>query len=723
MPVIARACAERFPSTGLPLSTSLTEESKKTRWDHVGHTFPRMKRTWGQQSSLAPPAAGMSNLSISSSECSVWSADEVQKRVRGASAAATDQQTWHTQAPMTQEDRQLPSGAEAVAQRVGDPEAPAPEPQAAKHSESKFGQAAMHIGCDADEASPIKGQAIEGDSDIEQVGPVGRKPSFRTAKGRAQAGNEALAEELELVTPEQAGQLVHPGRSMVHAARAATADLSAAGWNSLKGRAARRSPVFASSPTKAGPVLQHPSYIEKWRSSRPKEGIWRIDAESPPHQSQLDRLGSHARQIPNMDHVLTAAPRSSVQPSAFSDRVQDDIRAEQATSAYESNEMMVMVNDFVREAHKAAAAKAAIAAEAEAVENEDDDALGALYSQSSDGDDELEEASAMDAAYGSDEVDALEDDTDAMEETSSVVSGDTSGLVAGSSDPSMQAEQQRKSNFDSLIQRLLTCNSDERPGSQASPHVLPLWLQIRDAAVGPKAKKGAMRAHSDAVLVDFINLHLQVLREDIWTLNGFGQPNPTVVYAYMVLLQERNNRMQADKLGYPNCHFLGPDLVDSILTCGSNLGDVGEWQEPLRLQDMGGRRRPGILDCDKLICVVPLLECWRCVGIDLKHQVIRWYDSFLYAEADDEMVEALSSWVQHETMQTLDLSKWEVKSPTDMALPAETNSYDSGVFALLFAEYASRDATIDFTAEQIGASRIKIISDIILKRIHVPRTS
>ncbi len=68
--------------------------------------------------------------------------------------------------------------------------------------------------------------------------------------------------------------------------------------------------------------------------------------------------------------------------------------------------------------------------------------MQALYSQSSDGDDELEEASAMDAAYGSDEVDALEDDTDAMEETSSVVSGDTSGLVAGSSDPSMQAEQQ-----------------------------------------------------------------------------------------------------------------------------------------------------------------------------------------------------------------------------------------------------------------------------------------
>ncbi len=69
-----------------------------------------------------------------------------------------------------------------------------PEPQAAIHSESNVGQAEMHIGQAADATSPIKGQAIESDSEIEQVGPVGRKPSSRTAKGRAQAGNEALAE-------------------------------------------------------------------------------------------------------------------------------------------------------------------------------------------------------------------------------------------------------------------------------------------------------------------------------------------------------------------------------------------------------------------------------------------------------------------------------------------------------------------------------------------------
>lgn len=67
--------------------------------------------------------------------------------------------------------------------------------------------------------------------------------------------------------------------------------------------------------------------------------------------------------------------------------------------------------------------------------------------------------------------------------------------------------------------------------------------------------------------------------------------------------------------------------------CGSNWDNVREWQEPLQLQDMGRRRTPGILDCDKLICVVPMQDSWVCVGIHLKHQVIEWYDSLLVSAA------------------------------------------------------------------------------------------
>lgn len=68
--------------------------------------------------------------------------------------------------------------------------------------------------------------------------------------------------------------------------------------------------------------------------------------------------------------------------------------------------------------------------------------MQALYYQPSNGDDEMEEASVMEAAYESDEVDDLEDDVDSTEETSSVVSRKMSGRVVGTSGQAMQAQQQ-----------------------------------------------------------------------------------------------------------------------------------------------------------------------------------------------------------------------------------------------------------------------------------------
>ena len=58
-----------------------------------------------------------------------------------------------------------------------------------------------------------------------------------------------------------------------------------------------------------------------------------------------------------------------------------------------------------------------------------------------------------------------------------------------------------------------------------------------------------------------------------------------------------------------------------------------------------------------------------------------------------------------------------------MRLPKEKERDDSGVFALMFAEYASRNALIDFTLQHIPATRIKMLSDIMLKRIPIPLTT
>ena len=79
-----------------------------------------------------------------------------------------------------------------------------------------------------------------------------------------------------------------------------------------------------------------------------------------------------------MDDVLTAVPGSSVQPLASGDHIQCDVTARRPRTEEEVYEVMVMsgaLADFERDSREAAAAEAAIEAEAEAVENEDDDAL------------------------------------------------------------------------------------------------------------------------------------------------------------------------------------------------------------------------------------------------------------------------------------------------------------------------------------------------------------
>ncbi len=79
-----------------------------------------------------------------------------------------------------------------------------------------------------------------------------------------------------------------------------------------------------------------------------------------------------------MEDLLTAVPRSGVQPLASGDRIQYDVRAKRPMSEEELYEVMIMsgaLASFERDSREAAAAEAAIEAEAEAVENEDDDAL------------------------------------------------------------------------------------------------------------------------------------------------------------------------------------------------------------------------------------------------------------------------------------------------------------------------------------------------------------
>lgn len=54
-------------------------------------------------------------------------------------------------------------------------------------------------------------------------------------------------------------------------------------------------------------------------------------------------------------------------------------------------------------------------------------------------------------------------------------------------------------------------------------------------------------------------------------------------------------------------------------------------------------------------------------------------------------------------------------------MPKQNNSCDCGVFALLFAEYAARNAQFNFSQRHINAYQTKIVADVATMKIGIPQ--
>jgi len=60
------------------------------------------------------------------------------------------------------------------------------------------------------------------------------------------------------------------------------------------------------------------------------------------------------------------------------------------------------------------------------------------------------------------------------------------------------------------------------------------------------------------------------------------------------------------------------------------------------------------------------------------------------------------------------------RCPEKDEMPKQNNGCDCGVFALLFAEYASRNAHFNFSQRHINAYRTKIVADVATMKIGIP---
>ena len=66
------------------------------------------------------------------------------------------------------------------------------------------------------------------------------------------------------------------------------------------------------------------------------------------------------------------------------------------------------------------------------------------------------------------------------------------------------------------------------------------------------------------------------------------------------------------------------------------------------------------------------------------------------------------------------IMRLECRCPEKDEMPKQNNGCDCGVFALLFAEYASRNAQFNFSQRHINAYRTKIVSDVATMKIGIP---
>eukprot|EP00889_Picochlorum_renovo_P003502 jgi/Picre1/30532/NNA_005895.t1 len=180
------------------------------------------------------------------------------------------------------------------------------------------------------------------------------------------------------------------------------------------------------------------------------------------------------------------------------------------------------------------------------------------------------------------------------------------------------------------------------------------------------------------------------------------------------LARQRHKSASNGKTDYPKCHFFNSFFLSKLYKDAGtyDYNSVRRWTAPGRLK-AGGQSRASILDCDRII--VPVNQSnmhWVCAVIDLENERLEYYDS-LKGE-DSECLTYLAQYLSDEFQnkrdeKRLDILEWPKVYHKN--IPQQQNGVDCGVFLVLFANYLSMAAKLNFTQGDIDDFRIKIALD------------
>uniref|UniRef100_A0A914QE42 Ubiquitin-like protease family profile domain-containing protein n=1 Tax=Panagrolaimus davidi TaxID=227884 RepID=A0A914QE42_9BILA len=228
-------------------------------------------------------------------------------------------------------------------------------------------------------------------------------------------------------------------------------------------------------------------------------------------------------------------------------------------------------------------------------------------------------------------------------------------------------------------------------GSEFFPLLPPEALQLIKLAWN-------RRANEDKIFV--VTREVKIIRKDLLNLSGLNWLNDEVVNFYLDLVVKRST--EDDSL--PRVYAFQTFFYSTLIQKG--YGSVKRFT-----------RRIDVFDYNIWIVPVHLTNHWCMAIVDVRNQLIEYYDSML--GQNRQVFEALSSYISAEMKdkkkQKINTDGWIQDRKQN--IPTQQNGSDCGMFACKFAEYASRRAKIDFDQIHMPYFRKRMVWEILQQRI------
>lgn len=192
--------------------------------------------------------------------------------------------------------------------------------------------------------------------------------------------------------------------------------------------------------------------------------------------------------------------------------------------------------------------------------------------------------------------------------------------------------------------------------------------------------------------------NISITRNDLATLIGDNWLNDEVINFYMNLLMERSEQRADD--GLPRVYAMNTFFIPKLLSAGH--AGLKRWT-----------RKVDIFTYDIIPVPVHVGRVHWCMAIiDLRNQVIRYYDSM--GTPNNAVLNALEQYLRDESLdkrkQPFDTSGFVKENMREC--PRQMNGSDCGVFSCMFAEHEARNRDIGFTQAHMPYFRQKMVYEI-----------